>query len=146
MKALGVVSGGFFSFSPKNQPRNRPGRAFKANIGDYCLVKICMSILRWLKNDIGDSACETYSQITYGNQVSIVLEHWGSGRDQTMRRWTLADGYWQCMDSREIARKPALGSREYAFVIATVIAFAWGAYSLMGHHISSMARGAFIHP
>jgi hypothetical protein len=39
-----------------------------------------------------------------GNKVRIVLENWGSGIDRTMRRWTLGDGYWQCMDSGEIGQ------------------------------------------
>jgi hypothetical protein len=80
-----------------------------------------------------------------GNKVSIVLQHWGSGMDGTMRRWTLEDGYWHCMDSTEIAQK-SRSRGEYALIIATVSAVAWGAYNFMGHHISSMARGAFIHP
>jgi hypothetical protein len=69
-----------------------------------------------------------------GNKVNIVLEHWGSGMDRTMRRWTLADGYWHCMDSGEIAQKSRSGG-EYALIIAAVSAVAWGAYNLMAHHI-----------
>ena len=42
-------------------------------------------------------------QTSKGDKVRIVLENWGSGIDGTMRRWTLGDGYWQCMDSGEIA-------------------------------------------
>jgi Flp pilus assembly pilin Flp len=38
-----------------------------------------------------------------GNNVSIVLQHWGSGLDRNMRRWTCEDGFWQCLDSGEIA-------------------------------------------
>jgi hypothetical protein len=44
-----------------------------------------------------------------GNEIRIHLENWGSGLDHTGRRWTLRDGYWQCMDSGEIARES--GSR-----------------------------------
>ena len=44
-----------------------------------------------------------------GNKVRIVLENWGSGMDQIMRRWTLGDGYWQCMDSGEIAQESRSG-------------------------------------
>jgi hypothetical protein len=69
-----------------------------------------------------------------GNKVSIVLEHWGSGMDRTMRRWTLADACWHCMDSGEIAQKSRSGG-EYALIIAALSAVAWGAYNLMAHHI-----------
>jgi hypothetical protein len=44
-------------------------------------------------------------QTSEGDKVRIVLENWGSGTDGTMRRWTLGDGYWQCMDSGEIAEE-----------------------------------------
>ena len=44
-------------------------------------------------------------QTSDGNIVSIVLENWGSGLDQILRRWTLQERYWQCMDSREIAQE-----------------------------------------
>ena len=54
--------------------------------------------------------------------------------DRTMRRWTLADGYWHCMDSGDIAQK-SRSSGEYALIIAAVSAVAWGAYNLMAHHI-----------
>ena len=50
------------------------------------------------------------------------------------RRWTLADGYWHCMDSGGIAQKSRSGG-EYALIIAAVSAVAWGAYDLMAHHI-----------
>jgi hypothetical protein len=48
-------------------------------------------------------------QTSEGNNVCIVLENWGSGTDATMRRWTLGDGYWQCMDSGEIAEESGSG-------------------------------------
>jgi hypothetical protein len=48
-------------------------------------------------------------QTSEGNRVRIVLENWGSGIDGTMRRWTLGDGYWQCMDSGEIAQEFSSG-------------------------------------
>jgi hypothetical protein len=54
--------------------------------------------------------------------------------DRTMRHWTLADGYWHCMDSVEIAKKSRLGE-QCAFIIAVVGAVAWGAYNLRAHHI-----------
>ena len=44
-----------------------------------------------------------------GSKVRIFLENWGSGMDQTKRRWTLEDGYWQCMDSGETAQESWLG-------------------------------------
>jgi hypothetical protein len=40
-----------------------------------------------------------------GNKVRIVLENWGSGLDHIMRRWTLEDGLWQCVDSGELGEK-----------------------------------------
>ena len=40
-----------------------------------------------------------------GDKVSIVLENWGSGLDQMLRRWTLEDSYWLCKDSAEIAQE-----------------------------------------
>lgn len=47
-----------------------------------------------------------------GRRLRIVLENWGSGLDSTHRRWTLGDGYWQCMDSGEIAQKTRSSGRE----------------------------------
>ena len=43
-----------------------------------------------------------------GLKVCIALEHWGSGLDHTLRRWTLADGYWECMDTGELAEESGL--------------------------------------
>ena len=43
-----------------------------------------------------------------GNKVRIVLENWGSGLDQSMRRWILEDGFWQCLDSGELAEESGL--------------------------------------
>lgn len=44
-----------------------------------------------------------------GNKVRIVLDHWGSGLDHILRRWTLEDGgFWLCMDSGEIAHESGL--------------------------------------
>jgi Flp pilus assembly pilin Flp len=40
-----------------------------------------------------------------GNRVCIVLDNWGSGLDQILRRWTLEDSYWLCKDSAEIAQE-----------------------------------------
>jgi hypothetical protein len=40
-----------------------------------------------------------------GNKLRILLENWGSGLDHILRRWILRDGWWQCMDSREIAQE-----------------------------------------
>jgi hypothetical protein len=40
-----------------------------------------------------------------GRRLHIVLENWGSGLDSTHRRWTLGDGYWECLDSGEVAQK-----------------------------------------
>src|ERR1700730_9827666 len=103
-------------------------------------------------------------QTSEGNSVRILLENWGSGLDGTRRRWTLGDGYWQCMDSAEIAQEsgvrglkasaqPALqpseppkgGNRLYQILVnmrgqtmaeyALIIAAVWGAYDLMAHHI-----------
>jgi len=100
-------------------------------------------------------------QTSEGNEVRVVLENWGSGLDRIMRRWTFEDGYWQCMDSREIAQESQWGGLvadepraqeeipgmrgqtlvEYALIIAAVGAVAWGAYNMMGHDIGSMASG-----
>ena len=44
-----------------------------------------------------------------GSKVRIFLENWGSGMDQTRRRWILEDGYWQSMDSGETAQESGLG-------------------------------------
>jgi hypothetical protein len=38
-----------------------------------------------------------------GGRVSIVLEHWGSGLDNALRRWVLIDGYWECPDTGDFA-------------------------------------------
>ena len=46
-----------------------------------------------------------------GNDVRIILENWGSGLDHAMRRWTLQEGLWQCMDSGELAEKRVSGFR-----------------------------------
>ncbi len=43
-----------------------------------------------------------------GLRVCIALEHWGSGLDDTLRRWTLADGYWECVDTGELAEESGL--------------------------------------
>ena len=43
-----------------------------------------------------------------GHKLRIALEHWGSGLDRTLRRWTLADGYWECMDTGELAEEAGL--------------------------------------
>ena len=51
-------------------------------------------------------------QTSEGNRVRIVLENWGSGMDRIMRRWTLGDGYWQCMDSGEIAQESRWGGQK----------------------------------
>lgn len=40
-----------------------------------------------------------------GRRLRIVLENWSSGLDNTHRRWILGDGYWQCLDTGEVARK-----------------------------------------
>ena len=48
-------------------------------------------------------------QTNEGNKVCIVLENWGSGLDQMLRRWTLVDSYWLCIDSAEIARESLSG-------------------------------------
>jgi Flp pilus assembly pilin Flp len=61
-------------------------------------------------------------------RVRIVLENWGSGADGTMRRWTLGDGYWQCMDSGEIAEElgpggpKVFGDRNSAFQSSGLVA------------------------
>ena len=39
-----------------------------------------------------------------GHALRIALEHWGSGLDHTLRRWTLADSYWECMGHRRTCR------------------------------------------
>jgi Flp pilus assembly pilin Flp len=65
-----------------------------------------------LGNSIGTLASDVESKLrkrtveletSGGNKVSIVLENWGSGLDQMLRRWTLEDSYWLCKDSAEIA-------------------------------------------
>ena len=90
-----------------------------------------------------------------GHKLRITLGHWGSGLDHTLRRWTLADGYWECMDTGELAEESGLSGLkilsawnpvgqtmvEYALIIAAVAVVAWGAYNLMGHDIGSMASG-----
>jgi Flp pilus assembly pilin Flp len=46
-----------------------------------------------------------------GYDVRIILENWGSGLDHSMRRWTLQDGLWQCMDSGDFAEERTFGFR-----------------------------------
>jgi hypothetical protein len=46
-----------------------------------------------------------------GNKIRIVLENC-SGMDRAMRRRTWGDGYWQCMDSGEIAQESRWGKSE----------------------------------
>ncbi len=43
-----------------------------------------------------------------GGKVSIVLDHWGSGLDDAMRRWVLVDGYWRCTDNGDLAEEARL--------------------------------------
>jgi|SRR5580658_7493357 Flp pilus assembly pilin Flp len=96
-----------------------------------------------------------------GHKLRIALDNWGSGLDHTLRRWTLADGYWECMDTGELAEECGLSGLmafsdwspllqlslrgqtmvEYALIIAAVAVVAWGAYNLTGHDIGSMASG-----
>ena len=44
-------------------------------------------------------------QTSEGYNVLITVENWGSGLDHLMRRWTLGDGHWQCMDTGELAEE-----------------------------------------
>jgi Flp pilus assembly pilin Flp len=90
-----------------------------------------------------------------GHNLHIALEHWGSGLDHTLRRWILNDGYWECMDTGELAEESGLSRLkilnawkpggqtmvEYALIIAALAVVAWGAYNLTGHDIGSMASG-----
>jgi len=46
-----------------------------------------------------------------GKDVRIILENWGSGLDHGMRRWTLQEGLWECMDSGELAEERVSGFR-----------------------------------
>jgi hypothetical protein len=43
-----------------------------------------------------------------GGWVSIVLDNWGSGLDYALRRWVLVDGYWQCVDTGDVADEARL--------------------------------------
>ena len=47
-----------------------------------------------------------------GNEIQIILENWGSGLDRAMRRWTLQEGLWQCVDSGELAEQAIPGFRK----------------------------------
>jgi len=47
-------------------------------------------------------------QTNTGCKVSIVLEHWGSGLDDLLRRWVLVDGYWKCTDTGVSAEESRL--------------------------------------
>ena len=40
-----------------------------------------------------------------GKDFRIILDNWGSGVDQSMRRWILQDGLWQCTDSGALAEE-----------------------------------------
>jgi hypothetical protein len=75
-----------------------------------------------------------------GHSVRIVLEHWGSGLDHTLRRWTLGDTYWECTDTGELADASGLDGLkifsgwspllqlsqvEYALIIAVAAVVAW---------------------
>ena len=40
-----------------------------------------------------------------GESVLVVLENWGSGLDDLLRRWTLEEDYWLCTDTGELAQK-----------------------------------------
>jgi hypothetical protein len=40
--------------------------------------------------------------------VRIVLDNWGSGLDQILRRWTLEGGCWRCTDTGELAEESTL--------------------------------------
>jgi hypothetical protein len=40
-----------------------------------------------------------------GKDFRIILDNWGSGLDQSMRRWILQDGLWQCTDSGALAEE-----------------------------------------
>ena len=44
-------------------------------------------------------------QTSVGCRVSIVLDHWGSGLDDLMRRWVLVDGCWKCTDGGDFAEE-----------------------------------------
>jgi hypothetical protein len=44
-----------------------------------------------------------------GNPIRIELENRGSGLDQHRRRWVLSEGYWQCVDTEELAQESRLG-------------------------------------
>ena len=43
-----------------------------------------------------------------GLETRVVLENWGSGLDNLMRRWTFADGCWQCVDTGDLAEESDL--------------------------------------
>jgi hypothetical protein len=47
-------------------------------------------------------------QTSDGFTVRITLENWGSGLDHVLRRWTLEDGCWRCMDTGELAEESTL--------------------------------------
>ena len=40
-----------------------------------------------------------------GESVLVVLENWGSGLDDLLRRWTLEEDCWLCTDTGELAQK-----------------------------------------
>jgi hypothetical protein len=44
-----------------------------------------------------------------GNPIRIQLEHRGSGVDERRRRWILAEDYWHCVDTDEIAQEARFG-------------------------------------
>jgi len=46
-----------------------------------------------------------------GELVRILLENWGSGLDHSMRRWTMQDGLWLCVDSVDLAKEAVFGFR-----------------------------------
>jgi hypothetical protein len=73
-----------------------------------------------------------------GNKVRIVLENWGSGLDQSMRRWTLEDGFWQCLDSGELAEESGLSGLK--------IFGAWNPVFPLSHATANGAHEAAIVP
>ena len=43
-----------------------------------------------------------------GGRISIILENWGSGLDDALRRWVLMDGCWKCIDTGDLAEDSRL--------------------------------------
>lgn len=43
-----------------------------------------------------------------GGKVTILLENWGSGLDDALRRWVMANDGWECTDTGDFAEEARL--------------------------------------